>query len=294
VITSEFDRWISTSDAPRDRLDVLGLDTDGHLVLAELKRGHAPDTTDMQALKYAAMASRFKIETLASAHVDFRSHRGETITEEEALARFENHTGLTVTTETLSRPRVVLVATSYSSSVTATAVWLNEMGVDITLMQFQAYRMPSDEIAVTVSKLYPVPSAEEFAISPLGGGRERSTADDFDQVQWTADDVGRLREMEPNPTIQAVLDLASLHPGEPVTFSEVVAHSQQTGSQARAQLAGLTMIVKRRFGRSNWPFTARWGGVEMLYTVDPPVAEAWLSGAPILPETDSEARTPLA
>ncbi|WP_394217158.1 hypothetical protein [Brachybacterium vulturis] len=57
VVAFEFDRWQdSRGDRQRDRLDVLGLDADGRLVLAELKRDKAPDTVEMQAIKYAAMA----------------------------------------------------------------------------------------------------------------------------------------------------------------------------------------------------------------------------------------------
>ena len=67
VIAFEFDHWQnSKGDRQRDRLDVLGLDADGRLVLAELKRDDAPDTVEMQAIKYAAMASRFTEADLVS------------------------------------------------------------------------------------------------------------------------------------------------------------------------------------------------------------------------------------
>ena len=35
---------------------------------------------------------------------------------------------------------MVLLAESFPPSVTATAVWLNERGVDLTLMRYQAYK----------------------------------------------------------------------------------------------------------------------------------------------------------
>jgi hypothetical protein len=52
-------------------LDVLGLDRSGRLVVAELKRDRAPDTVEMQAIKYAAMASRFTPDVVASQYAAF-------------------------------------------------------------------------------------------------------------------------------------------------------------------------------------------------------------------------------
>lgn len=78
VITSEFDRWADTDGVPaRDRLDVLGLDATGRLVVVELKRGTADRDVHLQAITYAALVSRFDLDTLAQAHRDFRKGRGK-------------------------------------------------------------------------------------------------------------------------------------------------------------------------------------------------------------------------
>ena len=60
IVAFEFDRWrgSTSGERERDRLDVLGLGTDGRLVVAELKRDRAPETVNMQAIKYAAMTFR--------------------------------------------------------------------------------------------------------------------------------------------------------------------------------------------------------------------------------------------
>ena len=57
IVTFEFGRWQARDGYAADRLDLLGLDPDGRLVVAELKRGPAPDVVEMQAIKYAALAT---------------------------------------------------------------------------------------------------------------------------------------------------------------------------------------------------------------------------------------------
>jgi hypothetical protein len=155
---------------------VLGLHADGRLVVAELKRDESPETVTMQALTYAAMVSRFTVNRLAEVHARFLTAQGTPMTDGEALARIKEFAP-EVSEETLRRPRVTLVAGSFPPQVTATAVWLNEMGVDLSLIQVQLYQTADVEdgkprIVASVSKLYPVPAVEDFTITPAQA-RER-------------------------------------------------------------------------------------------------------------------------
>jgi hypothetical protein len=163
IVTMEFDQWMSANAVNADRLDILGLHSSGELVVAELKRDKAPDTVEMQAVKYAAMASRFTAETLAEQHARYLTARGDTIDDDAAADLLARHAD--ITPESLRRPRIVLLASDYPPTTSATAVWLSEMGIDITLMQYRAYRT-GEEISVSVSQLYPVPTVEDFTISP--------------------------------------------------------------------------------------------------------------------------------
>jgi hypothetical protein len=102
IITSEFDRWQSRAGAERDRLDVLGLDGSEHPVVTELKRDVAPDTVEMQAIEYAAMASRFTVDISAEVLVEFQlKHSQKLLTNEEASERIPTHTEFALTDETL-------------------------------------------------------------------------------------------------------------------------------------------------------------------------------------------------
>ena len=177
IVTFEFDRWEHLSGGrQRDRLDVLGLDQSGCLVLAELKRDAAPDTVEMQAIKYAAMASRFTEDKLVAWHADMLSKlENRQVSEQEAREALVDHAG-ELDVEQLRRPRIVLVAGAFTPSTTASVVWLSEMGLDITLQRVQAYQMGTDDVVVTVSQLFPIPDVEEFTISPMRAEATRGAA----------------------------------------------------------------------------------------------------------------------
>lgn len=136
VITAEYDRWSGVDGTrARDRLDVLGLDVSGRLVVAELKRADSGGDVHLQAITYAALVSRFTLETLADALAQHRSRRGQPTTTAAAVDLIREHAGGDVDPDLLARPRLVLVAASFPRQVTHTAVWLSEVGLDIDLVE---------------------------------------------------------------------------------------------------------------------------------------------------------------
>ena len=107
-------------------------------MVAELKSSRSPDN-EVSAIKYAALASRILPESLADQYARFQSRRQSPMTPDEALAELQAHAP-DLSQETLRRPRVVLLARDFSPIVTASVVWLSEMGLDISLMQISAFR----------------------------------------------------------------------------------------------------------------------------------------------------------
>jgi hypothetical protein len=277
VVTIEYGQWVTKSGSvERDRLDVLGLGADGRLVVAELKRGAAPDTVEMQALKYAAMASRFDTEQLGEVHASFLKSRGETVSDAEALERLNNHSQFAIDSETLRVPRVVLLASSFPHTVTSTAVWLSEMGVDISLVQFQAYQV-NDRVLLSVSTLYPVPDVEDFTVAPTRATRRASTKQDLPEVEWGSEDFARLAETAKN-AVKATLDLCSESPGAWIGLRDIETRAGRNRNQARGDLAALTRMVKHRFNRSNWPFELQWEGAgpdQFAYRMSEEQAAMW-------------------
>ncbi len=286
ITTVEYDGFVAAGGAQKDRLDVLGLDPDGHLVVAELKRGIAPDTVEMQAVKYAAMASRFTLKTLASAHAAFRTRRGIAMTVDEATEALQAHAP-TLGEETLSETRVVVVAQGFSPVVISSVVWLKKQGVDIALVRFQPYRTADGQVFVTFSRLFPLP---ELPIVAPGTPIAEVPTNSLPSVQWTTADLVALGQIA-NLTTRTTLDLCAERPDANVSLTEIIESAGISRAAGRGQLAGLTMVVKNRFGRRNWPFVAKWaadGTPQAFYTMSVATAARWREAAIELDEEQSD------
>ncbi|MEU7045947.1 hypothetical protein AB0A77_33485 [Streptomyces varsoviensis] len=166
VITAEFDRWADSDGVPaRDRLDVLGLDATGRLVVVELKRGTADRDVHLQAITYAALVSRFDLDTLAQAHRGFLADRGQALDLDACRQRLLDHVDGEWSPELLQRPRQVIIAADFPKQVPHTVVWLSEMNLDIDLVQVGLWRVEGHLVA-GFTKVYPTPEVEEFTLAP--------------------------------------------------------------------------------------------------------------------------------
>jgi len=166
VVTAEFDRWADTDGVPtRDRLDVLGLDATGRLVVVELKRGTADRDVHLQAITYAALVSRFDLDTLAQAYRDFLVGRGQALDLDACRQRLLDHVDGDWSPELLQRPRQVIIAVDFPKQVTHTVVWLSEMHLDIDLIRVGLWKVEGHLIAA-FTRVYPTPGVEEFTLTP--------------------------------------------------------------------------------------------------------------------------------
>ena len=78
--------------------------------------------------------------------------------------------------ELLRRPRIVLVASRFSRTVTHCAVWLSEIGLDLTLVQVSAWQLSDGQVAVGFEQIYPPSAAEEFTLEPARQQTRAATA----------------------------------------------------------------------------------------------------------------------
>lgn len=264
VVTSEFDKWQAASgEVVADRLDVLALGNDGRLVVVELKRDLAPHTVHMQALNYAAMVSRLTTRDVAELWVSWHGTTDKPL--DPAAVEDELQTKWLLTPASIKSPRIVLIAAGFPSSVTASVVWLNEQGVSVDLIRFRPYQLLDQSVLVNFTKIYPVPTVEDFTI-----GRKKVTSNpDIESLEpgapWDLEALTRLADQANEATL-AVLDLCAADEASGVTVQDVMEHASITYGQVKGQLAGLTMRLKNPkygFAQNTWPMEIDWqpGGV---------------------------------
>lgn len=167
VITSEFGSWAADADgAPaHDRLDILAIDGTGRLVVVELKRGMATRDVHLQAITYAALVSRFTLDTLAHAHRDFLRRRGTEVDLDGARSRMLDHVGDELDPALLRRPRMVLIAGAFPKQVTHSVVWLAEMNLEIDLVEVSVWQV-GEQLVAGFSRIYPIPEVDAFTLAP--------------------------------------------------------------------------------------------------------------------------------
>lgn len=159
LVTSELDRWAFGGARVLDRLDLLFLTTDGAPLVAELKRGEAPDTVDLQALKYAAYCSQMTVEDVVEA---YGRRRGAG--REEARADVFEHAP-SLSEDGLGPVRVRLLAEGFRPSVTTTVMWMHqELGLDIGCVRITARRLPDGSAVVSSRLILPPPAAEDYLV----------------------------------------------------------------------------------------------------------------------------------
>jgi hypothetical protein len=169
LVTTEFDQWELRGQRVADRLDVLFLDSTGALLVAELKRDQAGDTTDLQALKYAAYCDQLTLDDLSAAYA--KEHATDT---DAALAALLDHAPAIEDGE-FAPIRIRLVAGSFGPSVTTLVLWLRDRGIDIGCTEVTAHLHDEHTAVLTARQLLPLPEAEDYLVRRRRKEKEEET-----------------------------------------------------------------------------------------------------------------------
>ena len=157
-------------DGTNERLDLLGVDRDGTLVIIELKRDDSGSDVHWQAIKYASYCRRAKPEQIVGLLAEHRN-----LTVEDATTILLQHLNADDFGTLNNDQRIILVSHRFASEVTSAVLWLNEkcpaenLITCITLTPFRDTR--DDSLYVQASTMIPTPAIEDSAIGIAEDGQ---------------------------------------------------------------------------------------------------------------------------
>ena len=166
IIAEEFGDF----EESRRRIDLLGVDREGNLVVIELKRGEDGGHMELQAIRYAAMVSSMTLDQAIAAHTRMLSGPdAEVVARKEILEFLELDSAEEA--ELTDEVRIILVAADFSAELTTSVIWLNRHGIDLTCVRLKPYRM-GDELLVDVTQIIPLPEAADYEIKVRAQAQE--------------------------------------------------------------------------------------------------------------------------
>ena len=170
IISEEYSQWDSSSR----RIDLLGLDRSGDLVVIELKRTQDGGHMELQALRYAAMVSAMTFQRAVEAYRDFIEPNEEDTDAEQRILEFLDWAE--PEEERFARNvRIVLVSHGFSKEITTTVMWLNDRGLDIRCVRLSAYKH-EDGVFLDVQQVIPLPETTDYQIQIREKRRQSQSA----------------------------------------------------------------------------------------------------------------------
>jgi hypothetical protein len=172
IIQKEFDGFADT----RERLDLLALDKDGHLVVIENKLDDSGRDVTWQALKYTAYVSgltKAQVIDIYQHYLDRFCGGGNAV---QSICDFMEVEELD---EVVLNPgndqRLMFIAANFRKEVTSTVLWLREHRIDARCFKVVPYGF-GEELFVDIQQVIPTPEAADFMIGMAEKETEAKTA----------------------------------------------------------------------------------------------------------------------
>ena len=157
IIAEEFSDW---QDSSR-RIDLLGVDTDGQLIVIELKRGRRGGHADLQTIRYAAMIAGMTFEDAVDVFRRYLHGRGKNPADAES--RLLAHIG-DDPENFASEVAIMLIAADFQDrELTSAVLWLNEHDLDIRCVRLNPYHLDG-RLILDVRQIIPVPEASGYIV----------------------------------------------------------------------------------------------------------------------------------
>lgn len=254
IVAEEFGAF---TDAKR-RIDLLGVDRQGRLVVFELKRTVDGGHLELQALRYAAMISTMTFDDLVG-HYETYLATAEPGAADDAQARLANWLYDGDSTVISRRVRIVLVSAGFDREITTTVLWLTDLyGLDIRCIRLTPYRV-GDRLLLDVQQVIPLPEASELTIQLQRKATQERAVRGTDGRDWTPYVIiSPSGESEPLRKRQAILTMVTTLRAAGVPAREIakaIPHSRflsVDGTLTGAELREAFALVYPKFDPGRW------------------------------------------
>ena len=172
IIQKEFDGFADT----RERLDLLALDKDGHLVVIENKLDDSGRDVVWQALKYVAYCSNLTQKDIFQVYQKYLDRWSPS---EDAAANLREFFEVEDLDEVVLNPgneqRLVLIAANFRKEATAGVLWLLGHGVRAQCFRVVPYSF-GEELFIDLQQIIPTPEAADYMIGMAAKDSEEKSA----------------------------------------------------------------------------------------------------------------------
>ena len=179
IIGKEF----SGFEGSRERPDLLAVDTDGKLVVIELKRDDSGEDVHWQAIKYASYFSHAKVEQIVGILARYRDISESDA--ENALLQHLNAENADDLNALNHDQRIILASHRFAPAAASAVLWLNEKAPSenlITCVQLMPYRdEEANSLYLHASTIIPVPGIDIVGVGSIlreGGGKNPNASDE--------------------------------------------------------------------------------------------------------------------
>jgi len=160
IIQKEFNGFNNTNE----RLDLLGIDKEGNLVIIENKLDDSGRDVTWQALKYASYCSTLKKEQIRRIYQEFLDKQGSNENAEENLIDFFAKDLAEISLNNGQTQRIIMVAGKFRQEVTSTVLWLMSYKLRIQCFKATPYQY-DNQLFLNIEQIIPIKDAEDYVIS---------------------------------------------------------------------------------------------------------------------------------
>jgi hypothetical protein len=161
IIQKEFDGFNDTNE----RLDLLGVDKQGNIIVIENKLDDTGRDVTWQVLKYASYCSTLKKDQITKIYQEYLNKQNNNETAEENLIEFFNANDFAeISLNSGQTQRIIMVAGSFRKEVTSTVLWLMNYKLRIQCFKVTPYQ-DDDKLFINFEQIIPIKEVEDYVIS---------------------------------------------------------------------------------------------------------------------------------